>query len=323
MIQKKSWTLQMNNNTQNNPLVSIIIPTYKRGINFLDRAIKSVIYQTYTNIEIIVVDDNACSSLKVFRDNNEELLKKYPYISFLKNKTNMGGALSRNEGIKKSNGKFITFLDDDDIYLPKKIEHQVDFMVKNDLNCSFTDLSIYNENDELIDKRCRNDIKSFDKEYLIRYHLTKTISGTETFMISQKLLFDIGGFDDAIMGQEFYLMFKILNYPDLKIGYFESDDIKAYRTNSEAISTGPNKIKGEKIIYKFKKDHFYLLNKKEKRYVRCRHRAVMSVANLRNKRPMKALAYLFASFLTSPSIAISEATKLRKAKKQAKKINKQ
>jgi len=296
-------------------LVSVIIPTYKRDCDLLKRAIDSVFNQTYKNIEVIVVEDNAGAVLKSYRTKNikmlESISQKHKALKIVLNKVNLGGALSRNEGIKNACGKFVTFLDDDDEFCQDKIKNQIQFMLNHELNCSFTDLSIYNEYGKLIDRRIRNDIKSFDKKNLIKYHLTKMITGTETFMVARDLLINIGGFDDAIMGQEFFLMYKILNYENLKIGYFESDDIKAYRTDAEAISTGPNKIKGEKLIYDFKKEHFNLLNHKEKNYVKCRHRAVMAVAYFRNKRYIKGSLLLLFSFITNPFTSINEAIKLK------------
>lgn len=296
--------------------VSVVIPTYKRNSEMLSRAIFSVLNQSYKNTEIVVIDDNAAPENEHFRTENKKVIKKlleeYTNIRFIENKKNLGGSLSRNEGINIATGKYVTFLDDDDIFLKQKIEHQVKFMEENGLNCSFTDLSIFNEKEELIDKRVRNDIKSYERNYLLKYHLTKTISSTETFMVSRKLLLDIGGFDDALTGQEFYLMWKILNYPDLKIGYFESDDIKAYRTKAEAISTGPNKIKGEKALYEFRKKHFDMLNRKERNYIKCRHRAVMSVSYKRNKKYFRAILYLFAAFITNPITSFIEAFGLKK-----------
>lgn len=112
------------------PLVSVIIPTYNREKN-LEIAINSVIYQTYNNYEIIVVDDNSL-------DNTEYLVKKIinknlnkVKIIYIKNKTNMGNAETRNIGIKIASGLYITFLDDDDMYLPLKIEEQVNALIKS------------------------------------------------------------------------------------------------------------------------------------------------------------------------------------------------
>ena len=102
--------------------VSIIIPTYKRA-DKIERAIKSATNQTYKNIEIIVVDDN--SEFPSERKKTTDIVKKYPKVILIQNKKNLGGGLTRNEGIKKSTGEFIAFLDDDDEYHPQKIEEQV------------------------------------------------------------------------------------------------------------------------------------------------------------------------------------------------------
>ena len=104
-----------------NDKVSIIIPTYKRS-DLLERAIKSVINQTYKNIEIIVVDDNVNNSKEHLQ--NLKIIEKYPQIIYIKNKKNLGGGLTRNVGIKASTGEYIAFLDDDDEFYPTKIEKQ-------------------------------------------------------------------------------------------------------------------------------------------------------------------------------------------------------
>jgi len=103
----------------NNPLVSIIIPTYNRP-KYLQRAIHSVLNQSYRNIEVIIIDDNSMTNLlptiKAFKDNR---------IRYYRNKENKGPTFSRNKGIILSKGSYINFLDDDDELLPKKIEIQL------------------------------------------------------------------------------------------------------------------------------------------------------------------------------------------------------
>lgn len=107
------------------PLVSIIIPTYKRP-DTLDRTINSVLNQTYKNIEIIVVDDNnpdaegrRLTEIKMapFEDN--------PRVKYIKHEKNKNGSAARNTGARVSKGEYIGFLDDDDQFLPRKIESQV------------------------------------------------------------------------------------------------------------------------------------------------------------------------------------------------------
>jgi len=105
--------------------VSIIIITYNRPER-LKIAINSALEQTYNNCEIIVVDDNSDYDIsKILNIYNEK-------ITIIKNKENLGPSGSRNVGIKKSNGDYITFLDDDDIFHPKKIEKQINLFNKSE-----------------------------------------------------------------------------------------------------------------------------------------------------------------------------------------------
>lgn len=296
--------------------VSIIMPSYKRHKDLVGRAIQSLLEQTYGNIEVVLVDDNAREELQDYRRELESLVSELNdnRVSYLQNKENLGGAGSRNEGIKIASGDYITFLDDDDVYLPEKVEKQLEFMLENNLDMSFSKLCIYNENDKLIDVR-EHDIKSFDSDYLKKYHLTKQITGTPTFMMKKNVLVEIGGFEVVPMGQEYYLMQKIL-WGNYKLGYYPECYIKAYRTSAEAISTGKNKITGEKQLYKFKKQYFGILNLKERRYVRCRHFAVMAVAYKRNKKYLKAIWMLFVATICAPIVAVKEAIGLQKRKKE-------
>src|SRR5699024_3851792 len=126
-----------------NKKVSIIIPTYKREIKFLSRAINSVKDQTYQHIEIVVIDDNPPQSK--YRKKTMKYMEKHkndPNIVYIVNPKNLGGSLARNVGIKAATGSYITFLDDDDKYLPNKIKKQIEFMQEHDFDMSFTDLKI-------------------------------------------------------------------------------------------------------------------------------------------------------------------------------------
>ena len=102
------------------PLVSVIIPTYKRS-ELLSRALASVIAQTYENLEIIIVDDN--DGENEFRKTTRSKIQNEfsgKNIHYIENEKNEGLAEARNIGVKKSMGKFIAFLDDDDRVAPKK-----------------------------------------------------------------------------------------------------------------------------------------------------------------------------------------------------------
>lgn len=106
-------------------LVSIVIPTYSRN-DTLVRAIESALNQTYSNIEIIVVDDNPSDS--EWRNKTEKLMDRFAdesRIHYHKNKKNLGGAGARNEGIAIARGEYIAFLDDDDEYLPENVQQKM------------------------------------------------------------------------------------------------------------------------------------------------------------------------------------------------------
>jgi len=121
-------------------LVSIIMPSWNTGI-FIAESIQSVLNQTYTNWELLIVDD--CST-----DNTDEVVKKFvdKRIKYLKNKMNKGAALTRNRALREANGEWIAFLDSDDLWSPNKLEKQLDFMKKNGYVFSYHNFEKINEN---------------------------------------------------------------------------------------------------------------------------------------------------------------------------------
>lgn len=115
-------------------LVSIITPNWNCA-KYICETIESVQAQTYQNWELIIVDD--CST-----DNSEEVVKPFleqdKRIRFLKNDKNSGAAMSRNYALREAKGRWIAFLDSDDLWLPEKLEKQLRFMVENNYEFSYT-----------------------------------------------------------------------------------------------------------------------------------------------------------------------------------------
>lgn len=108
-------------------LVSIITPSYNCA-RFITETIDSVRGQTYPNWEMIIVDD--CST-----DDTDQVvypfLEKDPRIRYYRNEVNSGAAVTRNNALRKAKGRWIAFLDSDDLWLPEKLEHQIKFMEEN------------------------------------------------------------------------------------------------------------------------------------------------------------------------------------------------
>ena len=127
-------------------LVSVIMPTYNCG-KYIEESILSVINQTIKDWEIQIVDD--CST-----DNTYEILKpylhKYPNIHYHCLEKNSGPAVARTEAIKRAIGKYIAFLDSDDLWLPEKLEKQIKFMEDNNYLFSCTAYRQMNENSETL-----------------------------------------------------------------------------------------------------------------------------------------------------------------------------
>lgn len=286
--------------------VSVIIPTYKREIKYLLRAINSIINQTHKNTEVVIVDDNPPDS--DYRKNVVRFMKEYEgnnNVIYIMNTINIGGSLARNKGINASKGEYVTFLDDDDEYMPKKIEKQLKFMLKKDCDMSFTNLKLVNENKVVVDYREYNNLDKFDNITLLKYHIMRHLTGTPTFMYKAEKLKMIGGFEDAKMGQEFYLMLKSIENK-MKIRYLNDCDVIAYRHNGGGISHGKNKIDGENTLYSFKKKYFYIFNNREKMFIRFRHYAVMAIAYKRNRKYFLGLLNAIKMVIASPVDFIGE-----------------
>lgn len=124
-----------------NELVSIITPSYNTA-KFIAETIRSVQAQTYKNWELLIVDD--CST-----DNTDEIVQEYmsdTRIKYLKNEKNSGAAVSRNRALREAKGKWIAFLDSDDLWTPDKLQKQIEFMEKGGYHFSYTNYEEIDEN---------------------------------------------------------------------------------------------------------------------------------------------------------------------------------
>lgn len=138
-------------------LVSIIMPSWNTD-RFIAETIQSVINQTYTNWELLIVDD--CST-----DNTDAVVGSFKdeRIKYFHNEKNCGAALTRNRALRKAQGEWIAFLDSDDLWMPEKLEHQINFMKKYGYNFSYTEyekideeskpLNIYVTGPDKVDER--------------------------------------------------------------------------------------------------------------------------------------------------------------------------
>lgn len=114
-------------------LVSVIMPSYNTA-RFIKETVESVMAQTYRNWELIIVDD--CST-----DNTDEIVSEFlsdSRIRYIKNEKNSGAAVSRNRALREAKGKWIAFLDSDDLWESEKLAKQIAFMKSNNCHFSYT-----------------------------------------------------------------------------------------------------------------------------------------------------------------------------------------
>ncbi|PGT97398.1 glycosyltransferase family 2 protein [Bacillus cereus] len=137
-------------------LISIITPTYNCG-EFIAETIESVIKQTYQDWEMIIVDD--CST-----DNTKEIVEKYAMvdnrIKYYLLEENSGAAVSRTRAMELATGKYIAFLDSDDLWTEDKLEHQLSFMKKNGYAFTCTAYEQINENGISLGKIIKTKVKT-------------------------------------------------------------------------------------------------------------------------------------------------------------------
>ncbi len=244
-------------------LVSAIITTHNRK-EFLRRAIESVLKQTYDNIELIVVDDASTDGTYEYC---RTLPLKYIYIPKDESK---GGNYARNQGIRAAIGEYVAFLDDDDYWLPSKIEKQVALIKEKDcelVHCGKRLEIIQKDKRAIYQDILPNPYYSGDLSKKILYEICAM---TTNMLISRKALYEIGYFDENLkFWQEYELTIRLAQRKPI---YFVDEVLSVYRINLYDNQRLSNKYfewkESVKYIYKKHSDLYNKLNIFEKIQVR-------------------------------------------------------
>ena len=226
-------------------LVSIIIPYFKKKDYILD-AINSILNQTYQNFEIIIVyDDTDKSELSLIH----KIQKVDKRIKVLINKKNLGAGLSRNYAIKNSNGKYIAFLDADDIWNAEKLKKQVSIMEQKNLSITHTSYKILDKNNNYATIRIA---KNLDYKKLLK----SCDVGLSTVMIKKNLFSKKNKFSN-LKTKEDYALWLLLT----KAGYIFypiKEILTSWRTSQNSLSSHVLRklIDGFNVYYKYMKFSF-------------------------------------------------------------------
>ena len=172
--------MNTNEPSKKNFSVDIIMPSYNKA-NYLDDSIKSIICQSLKNWNLYIIDDNSTDdSLKIINKYSE--LKN---INIIKLKKNKGPSFCRNFGMRLSKSKYISFIDSDDTWDPKKLEKQIRFMEDNNFDFTYTDYTPFFERDGIKKiKKSTSLVESFNFETFIR----NSSINTTTMIISRSIL---------------------------------------------------------------------------------------------------------------------------------------
>jgi len=165
-----------------NATVSVIIPVYNAE-KYIGNTIESVLNQTYKNISIVLVDD--CSNDRSRRV-IDGYLKYNENIIYHLNSTNIGAAKARNKALEIAKGRYVAFLDSDDLWYPEKIEKQLDFMTNNRIAFCYTAYEMIDDEGRLIKEKIRILEKA---EY--KHLLKRTMISTPTVLLDRQLIGDV------------------------------------------------------------------------------------------------------------------------------------
>ncbi|MEH2919970.1 glycosyltransferase family 2 protein [Samsonia erythrinae] len=219
-------------------LVSIIMPTYNSE-STLEESINSILLQTYNNWELIVTDD--CSD-----DSTLEILKKFSEIDnrikFFLNEKNMGAGFSRNKSIEAAKGDYIAFLDSDDLWLPEKLEKQINFMRNNNYALTYTAYKKIDEQGNVIGRFIPPMVTTYNK--LLYSNVIGCLTAIYDVRILGKCFMPL-----IRKRQDMALWLSILkSYP---AAYCLQEELALYRMSKNSISSNKFKIlKHQWIFYR-------------------------------------------------------------------------
>ena len=205
-------------------LVSVIMPYYKKEPYILE-TIHSILEQSYTNLEIILINDDVANKNFITKVSNLD-----QRIRLIHNDKNLGAGLSRNKAIKLSQGKFIAFCDCDDLWKHNKLELQLNFMKELNLNFSFTDYEIVDENKNFV--KIRKASKNIDFNQL----RNSCDIGLSTVIIKKKILHNNKYQFPSLKTKEDYVLWMLLAKDKIKMMGF-NQTLTSWRKSKNSLSS--------------------------------------------------------------------------------------
>ena len=224
--------------------VSIVIPTYKR-VDYLDRLLKSIEVQTFKEFEVIVVDDNSPNIIEY-----EPIIEKYKNIfnefKFITKKENRGAPHSRNIGIKEAKYDLIALVDDDDEWLPTKLEKQIKIFGASHekVGLVYTWTDVMDENRTIIHKY-RSEIEGNAKKEILK----ECFIPSPSVMVRKKAIMEAGLFDEQFPSCQDWDMWTRIIMKDYEVKVLKNVVTIYHKHNSGNIGLSKNASNGYKKYY--------------------------------------------------------------------------
>lgn len=227
---------------------SVIIPTYNRGY-CLEKAILSVLQQTYPVHEVIIVDDHSTDNTASIVSAINDPRVKYHYLP-----QNRGAGGARNFGVSMASGEFIAFHDSDDEWLPEKLEHQINYYIEHQIYGL-----IYCSYESTLPNDYRYTFPMLDSSTTLEGHifsnlLIKNTIGTPTILVRKDIFEQVGGFDESMSAlEDWEFALKIARkYP---IGFLPEVQVIVTPSPNSLESSYGNFYKNRcYLIYKYKQE---------------------------------------------------------------------
>jgi glycosyltransferase involved in cell wall biosynthesis len=225
--------------------VSIVIPTYNRPI-LLDRLLFSISLQTHTRFEVIVVDDNS----ENIKDYNE-VISKYRSILdnfiYLRNDTSKGAPYCRNKGIEIANSEYIALVDDDDEWLPNKLEEQIKLFINSNekLGIVYTWTDAVNENNTIA-----YEYRSNIEGYALKEILKECFIPSPSVMVRKKAIVEAGLFDETFPSCQDWDMWTRIMLKGYSCAVVKSVQTIYHKHNGPTIGKSPRAKLGYKMFYR-------------------------------------------------------------------------
>ena len=219
-------------------LISVIIPYFKKK-EYIADTLNSVLSQTYKNLEILIIyDDKEKKDLKFI----EGFINLDKRISLIINEKSLGAGLSRNIGISKSKGKYISFIDADDIWRKDKLELQIKFMREKNYLISHTNYEIIDKENNILSLRIARDFNT------VNDLLRSCDIGLSSVILRKEILSEECLFENLKTKEDFVLWLRILK-KNIKIGALQKNLMYWRKLNNSLSSSVIQKIKDGYYVY--------------------------------------------------------------------------